>query len=70
MRTPTKKPIDNLKPEGKIDFTDKTPYKPAEKVAPTKPKDNLYVTGDFNGIHQLPNKDFDANLIALFGFQT
>lgn len=49
IRTPMKKPIDNLKPEGNIDFTPKQPYKPAEKVVATKPQDNLFVSGEFEG---------------------
>lgn len=49
VRTPMKKPVDHLKPEGDIDFTDKKPYLPAEKVVATKPQDNLFVSGEFNG---------------------
>lgn len=49
VRTPMKKPIDHLKPEGDIDFSDKKPYKPAEKVIATKPQDNLFLSGEFNG---------------------
>lgn len=49
VRTPIKKPVDHLKPEGDIEFTDKTPYKPAEKVVATKPQDNLYLSGELNG---------------------
>lgn len=49
VREPMKKPIDHLKPEGEIEFIDKKPYKPAEKVVATKPRDNLFVSGEFNG---------------------
>lgn len=49
IRTPAKKPEDNLKPEGTIEFTEKTPFKPADRVTATKPKDNLVITGDFEG---------------------
>lgn len=49
IRTPMKKPVDHLKPEGEIDFTDKKPFRPAEKVVATKPQDNLFVSGEFNG---------------------
>lgn len=49
VRTPAKKPVDHLKPEGDIEFTDKKPYKPAEKVIATKPQDNLFLSGEFNG---------------------
>lgn len=49
VRSPVKKPIDHLKPEGDIEFVDKTPFKPAEKVIATKPQDNLFVSGEFNG---------------------
>lgn len=49
VREPLKKPIDHLKPEGEIEFVDKKPYKPAEKVVATKPQDNLFVSGEFNG---------------------
>lgn len=49
VREPIKKPIDHLKPEGEIEFVDKKPYKPAEKVIATKPQDNLFVSGEFNG---------------------
>lgn len=49
LRTPIKKPVDHLKPEGDIEFTDKKPYKPAEKVVATKPQDNLFLSGEFNG---------------------
>lgn len=50
VRTPVKKPVDHLKPEGDIEFTDKKPYKPAEKVVATKPQDNLFLSGEFNGM--------------------
>ncbi|XP_031631777.1 uncharacterized protein LOC116346019 [Contarinia nasturtii] len=50
VRTPMKKPVDHLKPEGDIEFTDKKPYKPAEKVVATKPQDTLYLSGEFNDI--------------------
>lgn len=43
------KPIDNLKPLGEMEFTNKEPYKPAEKVVATKPQDNLFVSGEFTG---------------------
>lgn len=49
IRTPTVKPVDNLKPTGEMEFTEKKPFKPAEKVVATKPQDNLFVTGDFTG---------------------
>lgn len=49
VRTPMKKPVDHLKPEGDIEFVDKQPFKPAEKVLATKPQDNLFVSGEFNG---------------------
>lgn len=49
VRTPMVKPVDHLKPEGEIEFVDKKPYKPAEKVVATKPQDNLFVSGEFNG---------------------
>lgn len=49
VRTPMKKPVDHLKPEGDIEFLDKQPFKPAEKVIATKPQDNLFVSGEFNG---------------------
>lgn len=49
IRTPAKKPVDNLKPEGEIDFVDKVPFRPAERVVATKPQDNLFVSGDFQG---------------------
>lgn len=44
-----RKPIDHLRPEGEIEFIDKHPYKPAERVIATKPQDNLFVSGEFNG---------------------
>lgn len=49
VRSPLKKPVDNLKPEGEIEFVDKKPFKPAEKSVATKPQDNLFVSGEFNG---------------------
>lgn len=49
VRTPMKKPVDHLKPEGDIEFVDKQPFKPAEKVIATRPQDNLFVSGEFNG---------------------
>lgn len=49
VRTPIKRPVDHLKPEGDIEFVDKKPFKPAEKVVATKPQDNLFVSGEFNG---------------------
>lgn len=49
IRTPAKKPVDNLKPEGDMDFADKVPFKPAERVVATKPQDNLFVSGEFHG---------------------
>lgn len=49
IRTPIVKPIDNLKPEGNIEFVDRKPYQPAEKVIATRPKDNLFVSGEFTG---------------------
>lgn len=49
VRGPMKKPVDHLKPEGEIEFIDKKPYVPAEKVVATKPQDNLFVSGEFNG---------------------
>lgn len=55
LRTPIKKPVDHLKPEGDIEFTDKKPYKPAEKVVATKPQDNLFLSGEFNGKFYLSN---------------
>lgn len=64
IRTPAKKPVDNLRPEGDIDFAEKVPYKPAERVIATKPQDNLFVSGEFesnfqqiliNDLHQKSN---------------
>lgn len=49
IRLPVKKPIDNLKPEGDIDFADKVPFRPAERVIATRPQDNLFVSGEFEG---------------------
>lgn len=49
VRTPMKKPVDNLKPEGVMEFKPKDTFKPAEKVIATKPQDNLFVSGEFNG---------------------
>lgn len=49
VREPMKKPIDHLKPEGEIEFVDKKPHRPADKVVATKPRDNLFVSGEFNG---------------------
>lgn len=50
VRLPAIKPVDNLKPEGTINFGPKQPFQPAEKVTPTRPHDNLFVTGDFDGM--------------------
>lgn len=49
VRLPAIKPRDNLKPEGDFDFVSRQPFQPAEKVTPTRPQDNLYVTGGFDG---------------------
>lgn len=58
VRTPAVRPVDNLKPEGNIDFSKKQPFKPAEKVTPTKPQDNLYVSGVFEGILIITSNTF------------
>lgn len=49
IRSPVKKPVDNLRPEGQIEFVEKVPFKPADRVVATKPKDNLFVSGEFQG---------------------
>lgn len=54
IRTPAKKPVDNLKPEGDIEFLEKVPFRPAERVVATKPQDNLFVSGEFQGIYHKP----------------
>lgn len=53
LRMPAIKPADNLKPEGIFDFGDKQPFRPAEKVVPTRPQDNLFVTGEFEGMDKI-----------------
>lgn len=62
VRLPAIKPVDNLRPEGTINFVHKQPFQPAEKVTPTRPHDNLFVTGDFDGIRRaslsIANKHF------------
>lgn len=47
VRTPIKRPTDNLKPEGDFERPTKEEYKPAQRPIVKKPEDNLMVSGDF-----------------------
>lgn len=47
VRTPIKRPTDNLKPEGDFQRPEKTEFRPAERPTQVRPEDNLHPEGDF-----------------------
>lgn len=47
LRTPIKRPTDNLYPEGEFDVPKKQEYQPADRPHQKRPVDNLKPEGDF-----------------------